>query len=914
MKRSLLLFLLLAVYFYFEGTGQPEPAYRALYHRAEQFYNAAEPTAATDSLAQNLYERVAQLLEKSGANDTLLIDSYTKAAILSQMKGDDPGAIILFGQALKAADKNPAASDSLRFYPLLYCGSSHYTLNRFDSARYYYQLAERVVDRYPRMPERERLYNKLGTLCYEQSDFHQALNYFTKALSLLDTTNAANNFLLVNYYNNIALTFKKLGRYNEALHTYQLLLRYRIQTDDLVHNLATVYLDLRQPEKALQYLHAVRTRRQQQYNNMALAHLQAQRPDSAAIYVQKAFDSRTHPFKNTVNGLSWYYLARVQEMQRQYEKALHTYHRAVIELDPDFNDSSIAGNPTQFRGMHSFADLFNALAAKARVQQALYAASGQPALLENAVSTWEAALLLARSVQQGYEADASRLFLNNNLQPASEDATAAAFALYKARPSAKQLQRAFLLAETSKAAVLQIRLQQASIANRPGMPAELLRRQQLQQMLLGRLRVQYEMAGDTALIETLRQRIRDEEIRLAEVNQQLNDDPAYAAAINEKAGPDIRRLQQGLSDDMAMVSYYFIRSSWIAFVLRKDSLAVRELPAAQRYEQLLQTMKEQLPSPQFSASQLEDAATALHQWLVQPLLPALQNTSRLIILPDHDLQSVPFEILAGADGKKLCEDYAISYNYSAVFFTQPAGHPAGTVKQGGFAPFGGEAIKGAGHLQALPASGAEIAAVQGERFAGTAATKQAFIRNAPSYGIIHLATHAAANDRAPENSFIAFYPAGADTSYKLYQPEIYNLDLRAAHLVILSACETGRGQFVHGEGMMSLARAFSYAGCRSVITSLWKADDAATAYITKRLHHHLQQGKPKDVALQQAKRDYLRDDAIAGRLKAPAFWSHLVLIGDASPLYKTSSFSWWMAAAGGVLVLALILIARKKRA
>ncbi|HYE55775.1 MAG TPA: CHAT domain-containing protein, partial [Chitinophagaceae bacterium] len=197
------------------------------------------------------------------------------------------------------------------------------------------------------------------------------------------------------------------------------------------------------------------------------------------------------------------------------------------------------------------------------------------------------------------------------------------------------------------------------------------------------------------------------------------------------------------------------------------------------------------------------------------------------------------------------------------------------------------------NLQPLPASAAEISPIDGKKLVDSQATKQAFITEAPSHATIHLATHAAANDKEPENSFIAFYPAGPDTSYKLYQPEIYNLDLQQAQLVILSACETGHGQFVHGEGMMSLARAFSYAGCKSVITSLWRADDASTAYITAKLHQHLQDGKPKDVALQLAKLDYLHDDAVEARLKTPAYWSHLVLIGDTAPLYS-SWFRWWM--------------------
>ena len=913
MKQFLLLLLcLLSSYFHFGGTNQSKPAYLEPYQRAEKLYAAENPTEQTDSLAFQLYAQAIRVLEKDHAHDSLLVDCYTKSAILKQMKGDDSIAISLFKKALKTAEKNRSLSYSVRFFPLMYCGSSFYTLYQFDSARYYYQQAEKITDEFPRLPERERLYNKIGTLYYEEGNFHQSLNYFTKALSLLDTTDAANNFLMVNYYNNIALTYKKLGRYQDALNTYQLLLPYHINQDGLMHNIATVYLDLDQPEKALRYLHAVRTPGQQQYNNLALAHLQSNKPDSVAFYIQKAFRSRNSNFKTTVNGLSWYYLGRLQETQEQYEQALKTYHRSIIELDPDFFDSTLSKNPTQFNGLHSFSDLFNALTAKARIQRTLYKKTKQVQLLEQSLQTWETALLLARTVQQGYEADESRLFLNKNLQPASEESAATALLLYQAQPSKHTLEKIFQLAETSKAAVLQIKLQQSFAATLPGMPTALLQQQKTQQILLGRLQVQYEIATDTAMQSVLQQRIRDQEILLSEVNQQLNTDPKYAAARSASSALDIHALQRSLPANMAMLSYYLIYDHWLAFVLRKDSLFLDLIPANDNRKQLLDVMREQLSSTALSATQLNAPAASLHQWLVQPLMQYLQNIQRLVIIPDHDLQYLPFEVLITPTGETLQEDFAISYNYSAVFFGTPEKQQGAVSKQLGLAPFGGNRAAYKGNFMPLPASAEEITTIKGDKLVDSMATKDAFTKKASAYSSIHLATHAAANDREPENSFIAFYPSGADTNYKLYQPEIYNLDLQQTQLVILSACETGHGQFVHGEGMMSLARAFSYAGCKSVITSLWKADDASTAYITKRLHAYLQTGKPKDVALQQAKLDYLRDGSIPGRMKAPAYWAHLVLIGDSAPLYSSSP-SWWMAAAVAIVVaFALMILFRKK--
>ncbi|MGB8194365.1 MAG: CHAT domain-containing tetratricopeptide repeat protein [Chitinophagaceae bacterium] len=909
MKQSVLLLLLLLIsYFHFGGSRQGEPAYLGLYKKAEQLYNAENPTEESDSIAFDTYSRVIKLLEKNQEHDSLLVDCYTKAAVIKQMKGDDPSSIQLFLKALNVFERNKTLSDSQRFLPLVYCGSSYYTLQQFDSARYYYLKAEAVLDRHPNLPERERLFNKIGTLFYEEGNFHQSLNYFTKAFSLLDTADAANHPFMVNYYNNIAVTYKKLGRYQEALNAYRFLLRYRINRDGLMHNLATVYLDLNQPEESLKYLHAIGTSSQQLYNNIALAHLKLEHPDSAAIYLEKAFGSRTHNFKTTVNGLSWYYSGMLQEQRKNYDEALKMYQRSIVELDADFDNLNTNANPGEFQGAHSFTDLFNSLAAKARLLQLMYTTNKNVQLLEASLQSWESALLLARTVQQGYEADESRLFLNNNLQPASEEAATTALLLYQAKPSKSKLEKIFELAEASKAAVLQIRIQQSSIASLPNMPADLLNQQKTQRILLARLQVQYEQTTDTAVLTSLQQQIRDQQIRLSEINTKLNNDPAY---INASVTSSLKTtdVQKNLPEHMSMLAYYFIRDKWLAFVLRKDSLFLQLLPVDKDH---LFEVRNQLQVPSISATQLQPSITRLHRWLVQPLLHYLQNSKRLIIIPDHDLQYIPFEILANDNGKTLLEDFAISYDYSAAFAGITEKKSSASSQQMGLAPFGGKRAGYPGNFLPLPASSDEISVLKGLKLSDSSATKQAFIRNASSYTTIHLATHAAANDQQPENSFIAFYPLGTDTSYKLYQPEIYNLDLHKTQLVILSACETGHGQFVHGEGMMSLARAFSYAGCKSVITSLWKADDASTAYITKRLHLYLREGKTKDVALQRAKLDYMADESIAARFKTPAYWSHLVLIGNAAPLYHPSSL-WWIALLAAAIIAAAAVAYLKKR-
>jgi CHAT domain-containing protein len=109
-------------------------------------------------------------------------------------------------------------------------------------------------------------------------------------------------------------------------------------------------------------------------------------------------------------------------------------------------------------------------------------------------------------------------------------------------------------------------------------------------------------------------------------------------------------------------------------------------------------------------------------------------------------------------------------------------------------------------------------------------------------------------------------------------------------LVVISACETGQGELVSNEGVISLARAFAYAGCASSISSLWKADDQSTSFILQRFYVYLEKGYKKSTALRQAKLDYLASGTVN---RSPAYWSHLVLIGDTAPLYPRDIHSWW---------------------
>jgi CHAT domain-containing protein len=126
---------------------------------------------------------------------------------------------------------------------------------------------------------------------------------------------------------------------------------------------------------------------------------------------------------------------------------------------------------------------------------------------------------------------------------------------------------------------------------------------------------------------------------------------------------------------------------------------------------------------------------------------------------------------------------------------------------------------------------------------------------------------------------------------------------------VLSACSSGFGKIQQGEGPISIARAFSYAGCPSVVMSLWKIPDEVTSAIMKDFYRELKNGKQKDEALRLAQLKFLNETGDP-LYHHPYFWSGLVVMGNTDPLPK--EFPMWIVYGGIALAVVIIFLARRK--
>lgn len=198
-------------------------------------------------------------------------------------------------------------------------------------------------------------------------------------------------------------------------------------------------------------------------------------------------------------------------------------------------------------------------------------------------------------------------------------------------------------------------------------------------------------------------------------------------------------------------------------------------------------------------------------------------------------------------------------------------------------------------------------------FTGNESTLTNFKKNAGDHSIIYIGTHAESNNQFPEYSrmFFAKDLNTPTTDNSLYLYDIYNQNLNS-DLAVLTACESGRPNFFPGEGMISMAHAFNYAGSESVLTSLWKIDEHASIVITGAFYKNLKKGMTKDVALQQAKLHYLKN--AYGRMVMPKYWAGLVIMGDMRTIeFKKDKMPYYLLFSGILILLGGVYYFKKRK-
>jgi CHAT domain-containing protein/tetratricopeptide (TPR) repeat protein len=376
------------------------------------------------------------------------------------------------------------------------------------------------------------------------------------------------------------------------------------------------------------------------------------------------------------------------------------------------------------------------------------------------------------------------------------------------------------------------------------------------------------------------------------------DRPALARARYPKLLSADEVRSSLLAPDEALVSFYLGTSGSAAWVATRGGLTAVPLPPRRTIDAAVRAALKAMRDP---AGGDRSALDALARTLSIADITRRLQTPRVVVVPDGVLFDVPFEALPDEAGRPLVERYAVSYAPSASTLAvlrqasairrPPDAKPAPSIVAVANPIVSSD--RGAAtrqvdlphldRLSPLPATSAEAKQVAGLFGGGVVLegpqAKASALRasGADRARIVHFATHGLIDEDRPERSGLVLTADPPNDDGLLQTREIYGLRFDA-DLVTLSACETALGQNVTGEGMLGLTRAFFYAGARAVVASLWDVEDAATARLMESFYRNIRDGRPIDIALQQAKLSFIRSGGDAGR---PFAWASFVVNGQA---------------------------------
>lgn len=433
--------------------------------------------------------------------------------------------------------------------------------------------------------------------------------------------------------------------------------------------------------------------------------------------------------------------------------------------------------------------------------------------------------------------------------------------------------------------------------------------------------------SDPELISELERSQHDLEQRLLQLEAEARrSKPRHTATIQATAWTVDQVRERLLDGRTALLEYVLADPRSLLFCVTESELHVYDLPAGEEIEAQIRELRESL----LSYSSDFAHGYALYRTLIEPAADLIRDRD-LLVCPDGALHYLPFAVLLTGAPERfdyqalpyLLRDHAIAYAPSATVAAmtrerleveQPSydaelaafGDPQGLEDEVEESAGGGRRtpLELAAALSAtrsdlapIPRTADEVWAVarlllpasslplqRPESFdcepvairTATAATKdevQRLTSGNRSFRFFHIATHGLLDSEKPQFSGLVFTPSdGVDPFWRTF--EIFKSRI-PSEVVVLSACETGLGRIVSGEGIVGLSRAFLYAGASSVCVSLWKVTEDSSPILMRAFYERALGGETPARALRGAQLELLEDTAYAH----PYWWAPFVMVG-----------------------------------
>jgi len=841
--------------------------------KAVGLYNAGK-----DYRQSNLLQRSTESFERALGisrrikNEEITVKCLRQLSLTYWQMNDLKSFLLRNEEALESARKIKHKKEEGRC--LNNIGLYHWKSTNYSSALSYFNAALQIgVSLHESQVQAECLSN-IGGVYLHLGDYNKALSYFKSALSL--DHELGREIEISRDFNNIGVALENHGFIQnnkdellEALDYFdkslKLLRKYSdINTEiEALNNKGTILTALEKPDDAqhnlnLAYDKARKVNRFSAigmiFNNLGVVFLRMGLLDKAVVYFSQAIDVLRKIKQEDTLWEAYYGLGQCYEKKGEFQAALSNYGKSVEVID----------------GIRS--------------------------------------RILLDTFKVGFARDKLKVY---------ERILDLLFQLKTANQEESLVEKMFSIVEKAKARAFLESLADAKINFKEGLkPAFKKKEEDISREIS---LIVFQLSSPALGAEERNERIsrlgRAEDEYMRFISEMKMERPALANLASPETC-SLRQLKEEFLDDRTGIAEYFLgeSKSFLFFVTKKGS-ELFELPSREVLEKSLKGYLKALVTPDRKKFSGSLASERIAGELLFPLrLPVAAGIDRLIIVPDGVLYYLPFETLGiPGDGRRrpgyLIKDYEVSYAPSSSSLVLLSGKTTGP-RPKSFLGFGdpaydsresrgngispvegemlGEVYLGQGFdFSPLPFSKKEVLDVAGhfprksrDLYLGREAQERV-LKGLPleDYQIVHFACHGLLDEKVPFRSALVLSKdeRGEEDGF-LQVREIYNLRMNA-DLVVLSACQTGKGSLERGEGLLGLPRIFFYVGSKAVISALWPIGDRSTAGFMDKFYGFLSGGYSKTAALRMAK---LR--MIGSEFSHPFYWAAFVLNGDRSPV------------------------------
>ncbi len=831
-------------------------------------------------------------------------------------------------------------------------------------------------------------YTNIGLIYLYLGKYDEALPFLEKALRLKIKVLGEENPDVAGSYSNLALYYRVKGQLQVAteyqLMSSEILEEYPEQKLDLslsYHNLGKLYQFTGQPQLAINYYKKSLDLRKiiyghihssvaSSYSAIAGYFFEIEKDDSSMVYLQKALGIRkkvlpeNHPdiaenylqmgrvaYHSYQIDTALFYILKADEVfqkqnsknptfkiqiinqlikvyfeKKQPRRMLQLSQKAITLNLKNFNDTLDYYASPPLKDFYNIDLLIKSLYYKGNALRMLYEKYHNMQNIHKAIDVFESCDSLLQIVPRLRTRTKDKISAREFNPYLYEDILYACNYLYGITNDEKYLEKAFLLNEKNKAGVLLESIAEMQAKNYAGIPDNLIEKEE-------QIKTQISLNEQKLMQESQQPAEQVYRQNIFKLNQQLDSLVEYF----EQNYPDYYKLkysfdyislaetQQQLDEKTAIVSYLAGDSAIFSLTVTSNDIQLNLTPKPEHFQVFIEMLRDGILEGKNSndVSFFAPVAHKIYNIVFPENIP--EHIKNLIIIPERNLNLIPFEVLLTGEYKPQMEDipylikkYNISYFYSVNLFMQRQQQRAQNKKMKdliALAPvfdkeqtagttlrtrntlseiFNGWTDKTATrgnlleheYISPLPATETEIKSIfkhfdekhKSALVKTHAKATEDFVKSGElaNYRIIHIATHGFVNPVEPKFSGILL---AQDTSSIedgiLFSSEIYNIRLNA-ELTVLSACETGLGKISRGEGIIGLTRALLYAGSQNILVSLWKvADESSAQLMVDFYNHYLNENTDFSESLHKAKLNMIENKKYAH----PYYWSPFILIG-----------------------------------